>query len=251
MTQTVNDTQRTTAIIVPCYNEARRFNTQTYQSIMSGFPQYLFCFVDDGSTDDTLKVLREFESQHNNRVRVLTHTVNQGKAEAIRTGVNFLLTQQTAHFVGFMDADLSTPFTEIDCMDNILRGSDHLEIVCGSRIKRMGSRIIRKGTRHYTGRIIATMISMILKMPFYDTQCGAKIMRLKVASLCFKEPFNTSWLFDVEVFKRMQIHFKEQTDQVIYEHPLREWVHMEESKVKLTYVFMLPIHLILIHLKYK
>jgi hypothetical protein len=150
-----------------------------------------------------------------------------------------------------MDADLATPFYEIDFMTNLLSESKHIEIICGSRIKRMGARIVRKKMRHYAGRVIATMISIALKMPFYDTQCGAKVMRLNVAKLCFKEPFSSTWLFDVEIFKRMQCYFRKQTESIIYEHPLREWVHKEESKIRFTYLFMLPIHLFMIQLRYR
>jgi dolichyl-phosphate beta-glucosyltransferase len=240
-----------TGIIVPCHNEAKRIDVDEFNRIIAGFDNYVFCFIDDGSTDDTLKVLQGFRERFAGRVYVICNKTNLGKAEAVRKGVNLLLSLNNTDLIGFMDADLSTPFSEIDCMANILHRSDQFEIVCGSRIKRMGARITRKRVRHVFGRMIATLISLSLNMPFYDTQCGAKIMSLKMARLGFQEPFSSSWLFDVEIFKRAQIHFKGQAEGVIYEHPLREWIHKDESKMKLTYLFKLPIHLFMIQTRYR
>jgi len=222
-----------------------------FDRIISDFPNYQLCFIDDGSTDGTNKILEQLQLKCCDRVYVLTSLSNCGKAEAIRKGVNFLLTKSNFDMLGFMDADLSTPFYEIDYMASLLSESKDYEIICGSRIKRMGAKIVRKNIRHYAGRVIATIISIALKMPFYDTQCGAKVMSLNVAKLCFQEPFISTWLFDMEIFKRMQRYFKMQTENIIYEHPLREWVHKEESKVRFTYLFMLPIHLFKIQLRYR
>jgi hypothetical protein len=67
----------------------------------------------------------------------------------------------------------------------------------------LGRDIRRSAFRHYAGRLFATFASLQLRLPVYDTQCGAKIFRAtpEVVAL-FGRPFRLRWCFDVEVLSR-------------------------------------------------
>ena len=93
--------------------------------------------------------------------------------------------------------------------------------------------------RHYTGRIFATSVSLVLDLPIYDTQCGAKMFRCsETTSVLFKDPFVSRWIFDVEIVARLlQERGPEAfrgTRSVLVEFPLQEWEDVSGSKIRTT-----------------
>ncbi|MGY8805426.1 MAG: glycosyltransferase family 2 protein, partial [bacterium] len=67
------------SIVVPCYNEAKRFDEGAFARALGEVPSLDFIFVDDGSVDETLAILRAFELEHEGRVRVINSPLNLGK----------------------------------------------------------------------------------------------------------------------------------------------------------------------------
>ena len=108
------------------------------------------------------------------------------------------------------------------------------KIVSGSRISRMGAKITSAGARKIISVIINFIIRKILKMEFKDTQCGAKIFRKDVIDIAFKEKFVTKWIFDVEIFKRIVLHFGlKKAKEIVCEKPLKRWIHVGGSKLSM------------------
>jgi hypothetical protein len=92
----------------------------------------------------------------------------------------------------------------------------------------LGTSIERRAIRHYAGRVVATRISRTLRVATYDTQCGAKLFRVDAMPAgLFDAPFETRWLFDVEVLARLS-----RPADVVIEVPLSVWHDVPGSKVR-------------------
>ncbi len=183
--------------------------------------------MDDGSTDDTAETLAFLERQSPS-IRALYLKRNVGKAEAVRTGVNWLLAQTACECVGFWDADLATPLSELDGFVRALDANPSLEAAVGSRWPHLGAAIDRKVFRHCTGSVMKALIRLVLGANVYDTQCGAKVFRRAFAKQVFARPFLSRWLFDVELFLRAP---RRRLAQCVAEVPLTRWRDVAGSKL--------------------
>jgi len=225
----------TCTIVVPCYNEAVRLDTDSFGRYLENSSDTCFVLVNDGSTDRTIDVLTKLQSAFPDRIDVLDRKKNAGKGEAVRAGMLHAL-QGSSDFVGFWDADLATPLDAIADLLQPLTANPRIQMVFGARVKLMGRDIERKPSRHYLGRVFATTVSMLLRLPIYDTQCGAKMFRAneETRSL-FAGPFHSRWIFDVEILARFIQGRRgdvQSVRQSIYEFPLMEWRDVGGSKVR-------------------
>ena len=189
-----------TCIIIPCYNEESRFPTDEFLNFIKSNNFIEFCFVNDGSTDKTLTILNQLKNDFPN-ITVFNLLENKGKAEAIRYAV--LNIDHTKYdYLGYLDADLYTSIDEMKRLTTFI--TPNIKFIMGSRIKKLGSFIKRNPFRHIFGRVLATFVStFILKIPVYDTQCGAKLIATPLALELFKESFVSRWLFDIELLLRV------------------------------------------------
>ena len=181
-----------TLIIIPFYNEEARIDTNTLAQNFKEFSQLDFLLIDDGSQDQTLQIIQALAKENKN-VSARQNKTNLGKAESLRQGV---LSAEIANYdyIGYLDADLATPISEIVRLLHYAEKNNDKKLIMGTRIKLLGNRVKRSLVRHYFGRIFATIISqLVLKIPVYDTQCGAKIIQANLAKELFKMPFYTKW----------------------------------------------------------
>jgi len=240
--------QQKTLIIIPLYNEADRIAIGAYQQAFVFYENIDFVLINDSSIDNTQAIIEGFENAYQN-VFCINNNTNKGKAESIRKGVLEFLSE-TYTYVGYLDADLATPFEELVRLLNFTMENPNKKIVMGARIKLIGYNVKRSLIRHYFGRIFATIVSQfVLKTPVYDTQCGAKIIKADLAKKLFKNPFYTKWLFDVELllrFKKLDIQFADK----IVEVPLNIWEEKGNSKIKVYEFFLIPFQLIKLYVNY-
>lgn len=218
-------------IVVPCFNEAQRLRADAFRAYCARVPDVDFLFVDDGSTDQTLARLREIEQSLPGRASVLALERNSGKAEAVRQGMRAAF-KSGADLAGYWDADLATPLDEIARFRAVLASHPAVELVLGARVQLLGRLVRRSPIRHYLGRIFATGVSLFLRLPIYDSQCGAKLMRnrAELAAL-FDEPFCVNWTFDVEILARLLRLRGRAAYDALYELPLERWEDVAGSKV--------------------
>jgi len=220
-------------VVVPCYNEADRLDLTAFRESIAREPQLTYLFVDDGSTDRTTDMLTAFAAEHPDRIQLLRLESNSGKAEAVRRGIHYSA-DHSADLIGYWDADLATPLTAIPSFVNAF-AEPAVTLIMGSRVQLLGRNVHRKAVRHYLGRVFATVVSRLLDLRVYDTQCGAKMLRpTPQMRQVFARPFKLRWCFDVELLARLlglQARGEFDVARQCLELPLHTWRDVGGSKL--------------------
>jgi len=129
------------SVVVPCYNEEEALPhfLKAITAVAATMPlvEFEYVFVDDGSKDATLAVLRQF-AQENSRVRYLSFSRNFGKESALLAG----LEATTGDYVAVMDADLQDPPELLPEMYLTVTTQDY-DCVATRRVTRKGEPPIR------------------------------------------------------------------------------------------------------------
>ena len=243
--------QRCVGVVIPCYNEEERLLSKEFIDFIDSNSGYHLCFVNDGSKDNTLQVLKDLQKGRENYITVYDCEKNGGKAEAVRLGMLHMSKKEDLDYIGFLDADLSTDLSDFDDLVSTIENSEY-DIVSGSRISRMGADITKESARKIISLTINFIIRKILSMDFKDTQCGAKIFKKDAIELAFNKPFVTKWLFDVEIFMRMRNHFGlNEAKKRLCEKPLKRWIHADGSKLSMKDSLKIGFQLTHIAFKYR
>ena len=175
--------------------------------------------VNDGSTDRTADVVREF-ARTAPEVRLLENPGNRGKGYSVRSG----LLQALGEIVMFTDADLSAPMEEAERLfAAIAAGAD---IAIGSRWLEKGRQTHRQPLyRQFFGRCFNAVTRAVMGLPFADTQCGFKAFTRAAAQTVFQLQTIERWGFDPEIlFIAIKCGYR--VDEV----PV-SWAHDERSRM--------------------
>ena len=231
-------------LVVPCYNEERRLDVAAVERFLCDTPSVSMCLVNDGSADKTGQMLAALAARWPDRVLALDMAANGGKAEAVRQGMLKAHAWRPFAFLGYWDADLATPLEESREMMRAVHDRPAVLVVLGLRLARLGADVARSAQRHYLGRIFATMASLVLKLPVYDTQCGAKLVRRDVVLALFGQPFSSRWVFDVEMLARLRNEVgRDRMLTDVLEFPLWTWHGVDGSKMRLSAMLRAPLEL--------
>lgn len=219
-------------LVVPCYNEARRWDRE-YWAAFTSLSAVSWKFVDDGSADGTRRLIEQAASEHGASALCLDRNV--GKAEAVRRGMlDAGRDLADGSFVGFLDADGAFSRTDVERLiasySQFVESAGRFDAVWSSRVALAGRSIRRSTARHYIGRFVATLVSLGFDAIPYDTQSGLKLFcwdsRLRQA---LAEPFQTRWLFELEILNRWIAATGHPLR--VWEEPLLDWAEVGGSKV--------------------
>ena len=157
------------SIVVPCYNEQESLPI-FYKEICKiaekmKMVEFEFIFVNDGSKDNTLHVMRELSSQ-DQRVHYLSFSRNFGKEAALLAGMDAM----QGDYGAIMDADLQDPPSLLEEMYEILK-TDEFDCVATRRVSRRGEPPIRS----FFAKCYYKIINKISKTEIVD---GARDFRL-------------------------------------------------------------------------
>jgi dolichyl-phosphate beta-glucosyltransferase len=235
-------------LVVPCFNEEKRLSPDEFISSLSLDPNLHWLFVDDGSRDGTELIIKQMIDKQPQRILFHKLIKNSGKGEAVRQGLLKAIESQST-LTGYFDADLATPMTEVFRLLKIFRQRNSQKVLFGARVFLLGRNIDRKRWRFWLGRCFALVASQMLKLKVYDTQCGAKLItNFPELKSCLENPFDSSWLFDVELIQRLLKKGK-LTVSDFFEEPLLQWTDVGGSKVKARAFLIALKDLVIIKLK--
>jgi len=214
---------RTLSIVIPAYNEARRLPA-TLERILDyyqGRDELLEILVsDDGSTDDTARVVQDFARRHP-VVQLLAHDRNRGKGAVVRDG----MLAARGDVVLFSDADLATPIEEIEKFWAHLEAG--AQVVIASRAL-PGAEVVKYQPwyRKASGPILRLLLHFFGIAGIRDTQCGFKAFRREVVEPVFSRQTIEDFGFDLEI-----LYLAHRLGYRIVEVPVR-WVDNEDSRVR-------------------
>ncbi|MBU3911966.1 MAG: glycosyltransferase family 2 protein [Candidatus Omnitrophica bacterium] len=213
-------------VIIPAYNEEKRL-VPTLEAVKSYFSKrgaaYEVVLVDDGSTDNTVKLI---EDKHP-WVNILSLEQNSGKGKAVREG----MLAGKGDYLLFMDADSSTSIEEFEkFLPQIQLKKD---IIMGTR-KIKGAEIIEHQLffREFFGKGFTWLSNLITQAHVSDFTCGFKCFSRKAANDIFSKAVIDDWSFDAEI-----LFLAKRLGYEITEVPVI-WKNDRASKVRLLHDIM-------------
>jgi len=212
----------TYSIVLPAYNESERI-AATLEKIFAHADQRGWqvevIVVNDGSTDDTASIVREYASKHPT-LRLLENPGNRGKGYSVRNG----MLHAHGDILLFSDADLSSPIAEADkLLAAIDQGAD---VAIGSRWVKAELQIKRQPLyRQLLGRIFNLALRLVLGLNFQDTQCGFKAFTRDAAQKLFPLQRIERWGFDPEL-----LYLARKRGLTVTEVPVT-WSHREGTRI--------------------
>ncbi len=167
------------SVVIPAYNEAINLKRGVLDSVNDYLIEQNFkwevLILDDGSKDKTIEIATTFAKKHKG-FNVFSEP-HRGKGGTVIAGMK----KASGDYVLFTDMDQSTPIDQFDKFKPKIK--EKFDVVIGSRSGRPGQSIIRKIMAYG----FATLRTLILRLPFKDTQCGFKLFSKSAAKTIFNK----------------------------------------------------------------
>lgn len=218
------------SVVIPAYNELKNIQRgcldEVYTYLSKRRYPWEVLLVDDKSTDGTLSLLKNFASKHSG-FRVLAEP-HRGKGGTVIAGT----LAAKGEIVLFADLDQATPLKEIERF--FPKFESGFDVVIGSRSGRAGAPIFRKLMAYG----FAFLRTIVLRLPYKDTQCGFKAFKKGATEKIFMRMkiFNESTVskgaavtagFDLEIlYLARKLHLRVAEVNVGWHHQETERIHV-------------------------
>ena len=183
------------SVVIPAYNEAARIGP-TLEATARWLEERRLpaeiIVVDDGSSDGTCDVVTWLARRHR-MIKLVESSPNRGKGHAVRVG----MLEATGALRLFMDADNSTPISEVESLLFAARGG--ADVVIASRyVAGARANVEQPWYRRAWSRLCNHVVQRGLLAGIRDTQCGFKLFTAEAAVAVFGVLVTTGWSFDLE-----------------------------------------------------
>lgn len=160
------------SFVVPVFNEEESleaFYKELRKNIFEFKEDYELIFVDDGSNDNSLNILKKL-AKEDNKIKIFSFRRNLGKAEALTLG--FL--KAKGNYVITLDADLQDKPSEISKL--LEKTKEGVEVVCGWRKDRKD-----KSKMKIISRLFNFLMGFLFDLRLRDYNCGLKVYTREAA----------------------------------------------------------------------
>jgi dolichyl-phosphate beta-glucosyltransferase len=228
----MNISTPTISIVIPAYNEERRL-PRSLERICAylknrGWDGEVIV-VDDGSTDQTARIVTEWQKQIPT-LRLVQNGQNRGKGFSVRHG----MLEARARVAIFTDADLSSPIEEADKLLGVMGGGKY-DVAIGSRaVNRRLITVRQSRFREVAGIIFNKIVQLVTGLEFVDTQCGFKAFAVEKMRPVFEQQRIEGFGFDPEILflaKRNGLRITEVP--VLWAHDADSRVHMVRDSLQM------------------
>lgn len=181
------------SVIIPVFNQQEKVSHSLKRIkgvVESAFSNYELIVINDGSTDDTLSVLRDI-ARTDEHIHIISYTPNRGKGHAVKQGV--LHSQGDA--VMFLDGDLDI---SPDSIKEYVERLDAFDLVIASK-RHPNSNVTIPHSRVFLSRAFQLLIRVATRIPQKDTQAGFKVGDGDIMRTIFSNITINRYAFDVEL----------------------------------------------------
>lgn len=216
------------SIIIPLYNEAQRVPSTLRiikNFIKKNKVNIEIIFVDDGSTDESKNLIKNFLSgikKKKTKFRLISYKKNMGKGYAIIKGIK----QSTYQWILTCDFDMSVlPSTIIDWSNKKFIDQKRCAYLGSRKMKASHTKTLK--TREFYGIFFNLLINMLFNIKVKDTQCGFKLYHFSYIKNIVPKLRSFRYVHDIEIINNLI-----NRNIKIKELPLK-WVHRNGSKINL------------------
>lgn len=172
-------------IIIPCYNEELNISV-VYKKLKDTLTDvnWKVIFINDGSKDNTLAVLRDLGTKFPNNVKYISFSKNFGHQNALKAGID----HSTGDCAIMMDADLQHPPELVKQL--IDKWREGFEVVATKRMETRGISFFKK----LTAKLYYKIVSLLSEVNIMEGEADFRLVDKKIIRV-LKESFNEYYLF--------------------------------------------------------
>ena len=234
------------SVLIPVHNEEERIrhNLREVKKTLDDLGcNYEIIAIDDGSSDDTYKRLKDLEKEISQLI-VKKNSQNFGKGRALKKAFKYA----GGDLIVWIDADLDLHPYQIKTLYDIMV-LDDADIVIGSKMH-PNSRVNYPLTRRIISFGYYFLIRLLFNLPCHDTQTGLKLFKRKVLEKVFPRILVKQFAFDLEVLvNAYHLGFKLAEAPIILENK-RDYGRIGVNSVKTTFIDTIAVWYRMYILKY-
>lgn len=219
---------KTLTVIIPLYNEEKRLKKTLSYLVNYKSPRNIrvekLTFVDDGSKDKTLSLLKNFQRKYSGKiidkteVSLISYPLNKGRGYAVIQGIKGVNTD----FCMFLDGDMSIPLDNLKEFSSFMH-KDYEVLIGSKKLPQTVSLVKRSRTREIIGTVHSKILQTVLGVKIADFTGGFKMFSYRACKDVFPRLTQERWGLDPEViFVSNKLNYK------IIELPIT-WKHISKS----------------------